>query len=510
MSAIFSLKRVRKVVVTLLVSGALFVGVSAQQGPQLRPIHELDLETSILLAKDQSREMRLLRLRTESASYALKSALSAIRTNVDLELTVPRYSETMRQFEDASGISYYPVKQTTMSGSLIINQPLPTDGRLFIRSGAQSVVDINDNSRNAQMSSSIGLSQPIAAIFGYNTNRLAFKQAKLNYEMTLKQLKRAELDLVYSVTQSFYNVISTRERVKIAQMTAARQKESYELAQSKFKAGLIREVEALQMEVDYTRESNSLDGAQVDYASRLEAFKESLGIDMQDSITLKDDMTLMIVTVDADKAVALAMLNRLELRENAIQIELQEMSVRRQKAAGKISGNIDLTYNFLGLDRSQRDDPVRMAFENSWNNLIDRKGALGASVTVSVPLLDWGGNRARVRSSQSTLKQYQIQDEAEKISIEREMRSNVSQLQRNLRTFVALEKSVVIAEKGFEISRQRYSDGDIDSQAIALERERLNNAYVTRLEAYISYKLLLSDIMRKTFFDFEKGESLID
>ena len=68
---------------------------------------------------------------------------------------------------------------------------------------------------------------------------------------------------------------------------------------------------------------------------------------------------------------------------------------------------------------------------------------------------------------------------------------------------------MVVAEKSFEISRQRYSDGDIDSQAMALERERLNSAYLTRLAAFINYKLYLADIMRKTFFDFEKNVSLL-
>jgi len=73
-----------------------------------------------------------------------------------------------------------------------------------------------------------------------------------------------------------------------------------------------------------------------------------------------------------------------------------------------------------------------------------------------------------------------------------------------------LEKNVIVAEKSFEISRQRYANGDIDSQAMALERERLNSAYISRLESFINYKLLLSDLMRKTFFDFEKNKSVVN
>jgi len=41
---------------------------------------------------------------------------------------------------------------------------------------------------------------------------------------------------------------------------------------------------------------------------------------------------------------------------------------------------------------------------------------------------------------------------------------------------------------------------------LALERIRLNTAYTSHLRAYINYQLLLADLMRKTFYDFQKKE----
>ncbi len=60
-----------------------------------------------------------------------------------------------------------------------------------------------------------------------------------------------------------------------------------------------------------------------------------------------------------------------------------------------------------------------------------------------------------------------------------------------------------VAEKSFSITLQRYSDGDIDSQTLALERNRMNTAYTSHLNAYINYQLSLADLMRKTFYDFQ-------
>lgn len=471
-------------------------------------VHHLDLETSIGIARKQSNSMLILQQQLQAASYNLKAATSQFKTHVDLDMTLPQYTETVRQFEDSTGISFYPVRQNQIRSFLTINQPLPTDGSLYIRSGLQNDIDYYGSDRNAQIVSSIGLRQPIEAFFGTNNYKLYMKQAKLNYEMSLKQLKREELNLVYIVSQAFYGLLSAREAMNIAQMNLDKQQEAYTIAQNKYDAGLIREVEALQMEVDLTAASNQYENTRTNYLAQERVFKEQIGIPLSDSITLENQMEYTPLIVNVDQAVELALTNRLELRENEIQIELQEMTLKRQKAAGRISGNILLNYNFIGVDKSGLDIPLGASFENTWQNLNNRPGSFGVGLTASVPLIDWGENKARVKSVESQLEQSRLQMRGTEMAIEREIRTLVDQLHNSLRGLEQMEKSVVVAEKSFDISRQRYANGEIDSQAMALERERLNSAYTTRLSAYISYKLSLSDLMRKTFYDFEKKQAL--
>jgi outer membrane protein TolC len=473
-------------------------------------IYNLDLESSIELAKERSKTMLILQQSLKKASFDLKAVTSSFKTHVNMDLIIPQYTETVNQFQDSAGISFYPVRQNQLSSTLTINQPLPTDGFLYITSGIQSFADYYAHDRNAQISSSIGLQQPIAAFFGYNKLQLGYKQAKLAYDLSLKQLKRAELDLVYDISQTFFTLLSFHERMNIAEMSFNKQQEAYNIAQNKFKAGLIREVEALQMEVDLSEAINNYDIAKVDYVAQNALFKERLGINLNDSVVIKSDLGYNKVNVDVEKAVALALENRLELKENEIQIELSEMEIKKTQADGRINGNILLNYNFIGVDKSQLAIPIESSIDNTWQNLINRRGSFGVGLTVNIPIIDWGENKAKVHSAQATLTQNKIQLDAEKVSIERDIRTTVSQLQSSLRRLQLLEKNVIVAEKSFEISRQRYANGDIDSQAMALERERLNNAYLSRLDSFINYKLLLSDVMRKTFFDFEKNVSMIE
>jgi outer membrane protein len=473
-------------------------------------IYNLDLQSSIELAKEKSKTMLMLKQNLKKASFDMKAATSSFKTHVTMDMILPQYTETISQFVDTAGVTYYPIRQNTMNGYLTISQPLPTDGSLYVRSGAQSFIDYYAKDRSAQISSSIGLQQPIAAFFGYNKLQLGFKQAKLAYDLSLKQLKRAELDLIYQVSQSFFLVLSFHERLNIAKISLNNQQEAYDIAQSKYKAGLIREVDALQMEVDLSEAINNYDIAGVDYNAQSSQFKEDLGLNLSDSVIIKSDLSYNQVNVDVEKAVSLALENRLELKENEIQIELSQMEIKRRKANGRISGNILLNYNFIGVDQSKLPIPIETSFSNTWQNLNNRRGSFGVGLTLSIPIIDWGENRAKVHSAQSTLELNKIQLDAERIDIERDIRTAVYRLQSSLRRLQLLEKNVIVAEKSFDISRKRYANGDIESQAMALERDRLNTAYLSRLDSYIAYKLLLSDVMRKTFFDFEKNVSMID
>jgi len=146
-----------------------------------------------------------------------------------------------------------------------------------------------------------------------------------------------------------------------------------------------------------------------------------------------------------------------------------------------------LNYNFIGVNKSDLAIPLGSSMDYSWQNMMSRKGSFGVGLTVNIPIIDWGENRAKVNSALATLKENQIQQDADKVTIERDIRTTVNRLQSNLKRLQLLEKNVVVAEKSFEISRQRYANGDIDSQAMALEREKIKHSlFVT---TRIIYKL---------------------
>jgi len=467
----------------------------------------LDLEKSISIAKEKSYDMLNLKQDLKIAEYNLNLATSKFKTHVNLTLETPIFEDKVDQQKDSSGIHYYPTKNLQFTGNLAINQPLPTDGNISLSSYVSNLDDYIHDSRSFDLNTTLKLSQPVNSLY-YNNIKSGFKQAELAYEESNKRLKRNELDLVYNVTQVFFNLISVQKSEELARMNLERQTEAYTIAKNKYDAGLIKEVDALQMEVDLAEAQNNYDLSIIDQSSALNSFKELIGLQLIDSVVLSNELTYKVVIVDPEKAVELAMKNRLEIREQEIQIELSKMSIKRQKAEGMVKGDFDAYLQKTGVDKLGLPADITSSVNTSFQDLVHRRINYGIGFKVTVPIIDWGENRAQVNAAKARLQQNLYSQENTKRTIEREVRNMVDELNSSLKRLQLLEKNVLVAEKSFSITRQRFSDGNIDSQSLALERERLNTAYNSHLRAYINYQLMLANIMRKTYFDFQRDKAI--
>ena len=465
--------------------------------------YHLSLEESIEIAKKQSFNIQSLLQDNIIAENQLRAAVARLRTNVSMNLGLPQFNESVTEWQDSTGISFFSIKTLRETANLYISQPLPTDGSVYISSGLSSVNDYNTERRASQFNTRIGLSQPLNSFWGYNAIRSQLKAAQLNYERTNKALKRAELDVVYIVSSGFYALLQLQKSMEIAQMNLERQTEVYELSKNKYEAGLIREVESLQMEVDLAETQNEFDMSTLALTSSNKSFVKLLGLELDATVTIKSEMDhYNIVHIDPEKAVEMAITNRLEIRDREIQIELQKLNISMQKSQGLPQASLDASWERIGISNLGSSAPYSNSVSSTWSDLKMRPSNYMVGLTLRIPIIDWGRNKSLVKVEEARQKQYILNKEDQEREIEVEVRNLVANVQTTLSRLQLLEKNVSVAEKSFDITLQRYTDGDIDSQALALDRTRLNSAQLRHLAAFVNYQLLLSDLMRKTFYDF--------
>ena len=71
------------------------------------------------------------------------------------------------------------------------------------------------------------------------------------------------------------------------------------------------------------------------------------------------------------------------------------------------------------------------------------------------------------------------------------------------------ERNQEVAQRSYTISRMRFENGDITSQDLAMEQERLANSQLNYLNAFITYQLAVADLKRKTLWDFKNNRSYL-
>jgi outer membrane protein TolC len=482
----------------------------------------LTLDESIEIALDQSYSIRNLRQFVYEAERNLWAAKAGYRTNITSNIYAPQYDEGFTLVEQIGG---NPVAKQYGSfqvrGVMDIIQPMPWlplgGGDLTFRSEAyqlnswtpsQSDPDIDIKSNQFYTSLSLIVNKPL---FTINNLALELKQAELNYERQTRFFKRSELDLVYQVTSDFYRLYRLAEQYEINREKVRRQEEIYRTTKNKYEAGLIAEVDAMQAEVDLIQYKNDMEASQGNLEEQEAAFKQLIGIPLNVKVSVITELELKSIDIQVDRAIELALQNRSEIVEKEIDIENQKINIKQIDARVSIKGSLTGFYKLSGFS-----DPTLPwgtntgdLLESSWE-VLKQTPNRGMTFNLEVPIWDWGRNRAQVDAAEAILERDALALDNLYITIEREVRDVVRTVYETFNRVQMLAKSKEVGEKSFDISLQRFENGDITSTELARASDQLNTAKLSYLSAYNEYKLALADLKRKTLYDFEKEQSLVN
>ena len=505
----------KKFRVILMILVAAMLGTNALFAEEIK---YLQLGDAISIALEKSYALKVSRLNRLAAEKNLISAKSNFKRRVVANFNLPSATESVQETYLGGALPVYETRgDYRYQGNLNITQPLPTNGRIQLRGQSYyGGVSFWDNTSDASVSrndvlTSLGLqfSQPLFTLNDIKTN---LKQADLRYEGAVKNYTREELDIVYQVTSGFYAFYRATRELEIAGDNVKQQEEMATLAQKKYKAGLIPEVEALQLEVDYAESRNALVAAKAALERVSDSFKQLIGLTFSDSIGVITSSEYKKIDVDLPKAINFALENRAEVRSNEIDIELAELRVKEIDAFRDFNGTLSAFYDITGVANSDiwNTTAPRDLLQRSVDDMQKRPNNRGVVFSLNVPLWDFGGNKAAVQSAEANLRSSELALIEMKKTIERQVRDVTGRLYEAQSQLDVLKKREELAKRAFDISVERFNNGDITSQELALDRDRYIGAQVAYLDSYINYQVALADLKRKTMYDFEYGRSLVD
>ena len=104
----------------------------------------------------------------------------------------------------------------------------------------------------------------------------------------------------------------------------------------------------------------------------------------------------------------------------------------------------------------------------------------------------------------------ELELEYERVEITRQVRDAVRTVEEAMNRLGIYEQNQQVVEMTYRISRMRFENGDINSQQLALEQERLAESQLAYLNSFITYQLAVADLKRKTLWDFEKDRAYLN
>jgi outer membrane protein len=454
--------------------------------------NKLTLEDALNIALERSFGIRSAKFSLESSQKNLEAVKLGLYTSINLEFDLPNYFESLSsQFNPVTGKEeFFDFGNAKVEGRLSLRQPIIfTNGFISLTGSVFGRDQFGTNiakTRDYFTNFSLALNQPL---FTFNNQLANLERAEIRLEKAQRNYSKAELDLIYDVTAAFYLLYESREQVEITKEKVGQTEESFNTANNKYKAGLIAEVEALQLEVDLATSQNELLNAERNYEELLNNFKILIGTELAEDLEIVSDLKFDPVIVNEDAAVESALKNRPDLLNTKDDIYLSQLTVEEVDARRTIKAELNARY---GINRNDEK------FDNIFSNFLDDRSV---TLTVSVPIWDWGQNAHEVESAEANLKLTELQYERLNETIKNEVKTAINRLISAQSRVEVLSKSVLVAEKSYKISLERFKAGTITSFDLSQMQIKLTETRLNSIRALIDYQITLADLKRKTMME---------
>jgi outer membrane protein TolC len=272
---------------------------------------------------------------------------------------------------------------------------------------------------------------------------------------------------------------------------------SFEIIQNKVEADLSAREELYQAELNLANAQSAVEERNVSLENAKDQLKQTLGLPLNDDIEVTLVIKVSAVAIDLVQAVQRALSSRMELRQREIDIELAELQMIQTKSLNEFRGDISLSIGIIG-----DHERLRNVYDNPTQNP-------RVSVSLTVPIFDWGEKKARVRAQRVAQTLARLEQENLRTDIELEVRQTWRRLE-NLRTQIDIaEKSVRNAQLTYDLNLTRYREGDLTGMEISQFQTQLSNRKITYAQAQINYKIELLNLKILTLHDFENDRAIV-
>jgi outer membrane protein TolC len=410
---------------------------------------------------------------------------------VTFNATAPYYANQYSSYMNENGeYSFVRSKVLEATGQLSVTQNIRlTGGTISLNSSLDFLRQFDNGSYNRFMTIPIALTlnQPI---LGVNTMKWDARIEPVKYAEAKALFLSATEDVARMTVEYFFSLIMSRENVDIARQNLENAEKLYTVAVEKRKMGQISENDLLQMELNVLDARSSL----TDYTSTLKSdmFQLRAFLNLDEDVEIIPEVPTSVPRADItySDAIERALANN-KFAKNMLRRQL-EADYQVAKAKGDMREiNLFMQIGYTGTDNN---------FSAAYNRL---KSNEIASIGFSVPLLDWGKRRGKVKVAESNRR-------VTESTLRRETMDFNQELFILVERFTNQQSQLDIAIRANEIAQRRYATNvetyligkisTLDLNDSQVTKDESRREYVNELYKYWSYWYQLRSL---TLYDWQ-------
>jgi outer membrane protein TolC len=428
------------------------------------------------------------------------SYLSFTATNypqLSLQGDVPGYFRSINPVVLPDGSTVFtPQSQASSSLNLGLIQRIPlTGGQLSLASGVNRI-DLLDSRTQYYRANplTLTLNQPL---FQINTMKWDQEAQEINYRMASRELAEAMEDCAIDVTNKFFDLYLAEMNSGNAAVNLAINDTLYRISRGRFNVGKIAENDLLQSELAYLNAQTQLENANVGLSRSRQNLKVALGLDPGTAIVLMPPTEIPAARIDPGIALDQARRNRSDI----LGFDLQLLTAERAVTQAKSNNSFNATMNAsIGYNQQA---PV---LPDAYRSLLDQQQF---SVGFTIPLFRWGAGSSAVDAAVADQKRVNASVGQQRHDFEQEVLYQAAHLNLLRDQVTVASKSDTIAQRRFDVAKDRYVIGKIDIPILFIAQSEKDNARRANVQTLWDYWSTYFRVRRLTLYNFESGEPLI-
>lgn len=461
---------------------------------------KLDLKQTIELANDSSLSAFRYQNMYLSGYWEYRSYKAARLPSLTLNLNPAQYYRYITQrYDSNTDMDVYREQQMFSAGAgLTIQQNFDlTGGTFYIESDLDYMRNFGDN-KSTQFSSvpfRVGYSQ---SLLGYNPFRWDRKIEPLKFEKVKKEfIYNTELVSEEAVSY-FFNLAMAQADYRLAKDNVESTDTLYSIGMQRHKIAAISRADLLTLQLDKVNAQNTLENAQIALKRAMFALVSFLNMDKDTQIEIELPGRPSAMEIPIDAALTMAKENNPNFLTQRQNVLVAEQTVDKARVESRFNASINASIGF---------NQVADRFKDVYRRPLEQDLV---SISVSVPLIDWGVRKGKYNMAKNSLNVAKITARQEEQSLEEEVTMTVGDFNIQQRLIRSAEEALDLAIMAYEQTRQRFIIGKADVNSLTLSLNRQQEAQKNYISALQNYWLNYYKIRKLTLFDFERGLSLSD